>query len=136
MSLHLTKRGLSGSDLGPEFSIGQWPCKFSKAMETLQRIKEEKLYDVSPLPATTMNGKPVVPSEYEKRLAGATVLARVTFSCDIFTKGYQFYTDIESLTILRPPKDIILPSPSKSPSKKRRFDVPDFIQNSRLKISR
>jgi hypothetical protein len=44
------------------------------------KIKDEGLYDISPILASAMNGKPIVPSEYEKRLAGATVLVHVT--CD------------------------------------------------------
>jgi hypothetical protein len=81
-----------------------------------------------------MNGKPVIPSEYEKRLAGATVLVRIILTSDFFSKGYQFYADIESLTILRAPKLNVMQSPSKSPSKKRRFDVPRFVQQSRAKL--
>jgi hypothetical protein len=122
-----------GSDLGPEFSIDNWPCKFTKARDALEKIKSEGRYDVSPLPATTTNGKPLLPSEYEKKLAGATVLVRISLTSNVFTKGHQFYADIESLTILRPPKIVISQSPSKSPSKKRRFAVPDFIQHSRFK---
>jgi len=120
-----------GSDLGPEFSIDNWPCKYQRAKEALDRIKEAKVYDVSPLPATTTSGKPVRPTEYEQKLAGATVLIQITLSCEIFAKGYQFYADIESISILRLPKTVVPPSPSKSLPKKRRFDVPDFLREVR-----
>ena len=96
-------------------------------------IAEAGEYDVSPLPATTMNGKPVLPAEYEKRLSGATVLVQIVMTADVFSKGHQFYADIVKLTILRPPKPIVALSPAKSPSKKRRFEVPDIVQASRAR---
>jgi hypothetical protein len=111
------------------------PCKFKKATEALGRIIEAGSYDFSPLPATTMNGKPILPTEYERRLAGATILARVTLSSDYFSgKGYQFYADIESLSVLKPPQAVISPSPSKSPAKKRRFIVPEYVWNAKSKV--
>jgi hypothetical protein len=111
-----------------------WLCKFKKATEALDKLIYDGLYDVSPLLATTMNGKPVIPSEYEKRLAGALVLVWITLISDLFTRGYQFYADIESLMILRAPKLNVLQSPSKSLSKKHCFDVPGFVQQSRAKL--
>jgi hypothetical protein len=106
------------------------------AADALERTKEAGHYDVNPLPAiqTTMTGKPVVPLEYEEKLASATVLVQVTLSSDTFPKGYQFYVDIESLLVLRPPKSIVALSPAKSPSKKR-FNVPDFIRENRAKFT-
>lgn len=59
------------------------------------------------------------------------VLVRATLSSDQFRgRGHLFYADIESLIVLRPPK-APTPSPAKSPSKKRRFDVPEYVRNAK-----
>jgi hypothetical protein len=110
------------------------PCKFSNARDALERIKNDGIYEVSPLPATSTNGKPIVPSEYEKRLAGAVVLVRATLVNDFFGKRHQFYADIESISVLRAPTSFTSSSPSKSPSKKMRFEVPSFVSESRKMI--
>jgi hypothetical protein len=85
-------------DLGPEFAIENSPCKFSNARDALEHIKNDGIYEVSPLPATSTNGKPIVPSEYEK-LAGAVVLVRATLVNNFFGKRYQFYADIKSISV-------------------------------------
>ena len=123
----------AGSKLDPVFSTENMPCKFAKATEALERIKTEGLYKFSPLPATDMKQMPIILTDYERKLTGATVLVRATLSSDYYpNKGHQFYTDIVSLTVLRPPKTLpTSPQSGKSPSKKRRFDVPEFVRNVR-----
>jgi hypothetical protein len=65
-----------------------------KAAKALEKIKADGIYDVSPLLATTVKGKPIVPHEYEKMLSGATSLVLVRLSSHHFgSKGYQVYTD-------------------------------------------
>ena len=126
---------IKGSDLGDEFMIDNMHCKFYKARDALELIKAEGLYDFSPLPAVSLRGKPVPPADYERRLSGATVLIGVTLTSEYFTrKGYQFYADIESIVILRPAKRTVALPPSKSPSKKRRFDLPDVVKSVKRKV--
>ena len=108
------------------------PCKYAKASEALVRIKHEGLYDFSPLPATDMKQEPIIPSDYERKLVGATVLVRATLSSDFYpNKGHQFYADIVSLTVLRPPKLLQTRLQFNSLSKKRRFEVPEFVRSAR-----
>jgi hypothetical protein len=122
------KRKCEGTDLGPEFAIKNMPCKFTKAKEALAKIIENGVLDFNPLPATTVLGTPILPTEYEQRLAGATVLVRFRMSSKYLgNESYQFYADIESLHILTPPHPVFCPLPSQSPFKRRRFDLPDCI---------
>ena len=78
----------------------------------------------------TLDGKPISPADYEKKLAGATVLVCTTLTCDYFvSKEYQFYTDIKSITVLQPLRAIMAALQSKSPSKKRHFQLPSSVHN-------
>jgi hypothetical protein len=47
---------------------------------------------------------PIQPNEYEKKLAGATVLVRVSLSCDVLPRGHQFYADVVSISVLSAPE--------------------------------
>jgi hypothetical protein len=109
------------------------PCQNARASAALNMIIEDRLYEFNPLPATSMSGKPILPTEYESRLAGATVLVRATLSYDLFGKRYQFYADVESLSILRPPRSSVASPLSKSPLKKCRSGVPDYVRDARKK---
>jgi hypothetical protein len=110
------------------------PCIFPKAKEALTSIIEDDVYDFALLPATTVEGKPVLPVKYGQRLQGATVLAHIRLSTKFsVTEGHYFYADIESLSILSPPIPIISRPISKSPSKKRRFQLPDYVEKARSK---
>ena len=105
------------------------PCKFDRAKEALNELKTEGLYKFNPLLAMSIHGTPLKPDDYERRLAGALVHIRVTLSSSYFSSiGYQFYADIESIVILRPPKPSIAPPPSKSPSRRQRFALPAVIR--------
>jgi hypothetical protein len=122
----------SGSDLGSEFALENLPCRSQRASTELKNVIDEGKYDINLLPATSTHGKPIKPTEYNDRLAGALVLTEATPTSDLFaTKGFHFYTDIASFSILRPPKTIVTNTPANSPSKKRRFQVPQIISDSR-----
>jgi hypothetical protein len=69
-------------------------------MNKLKRVNVGK-YNINLLPTTSTHGKPIKPTEYNDCLAGALVLKEATLTSDFFaTKGFQFYTDIASLSIL------------------------------------
>ena len=112
------------SDISNELLTENIPCRSTKAAEALKRIKEEGKYKFNALPATDIKGNPILPGDYERKLSGATALIRVTMTADYFSKrGTQFYADIYSITVLSPPIPRIV-----SPSKKRKFEVPDFVK--------
>jgi hypothetical protein len=105
------------------------PCCSQKAAEELQSIIQEKKYELNLLPATSTNGKPIKPANYHDRLAGALVFTEATFSSEFYlTKGHQFYADVASISILHPPTIIVTDSPGRSPSKKRRFEIPKILK--------
>jgi hypothetical protein len=78
----------------------------------------------SPLPAIDALDKPITPLKYEEKLRGAVVLIGATLSCEQCPEGLQFYADVESIYVVRSPKNRINVSPAKSLCKRRRFQVP------------
>jgi hypothetical protein len=120
-----------GSQLDVAFLTENMICRSAKATEALQSIIERGMYEFNPLPATDIRQKPILPADYERKLSGATMLIRTAISADYFEKkGFQFYADIHSISVLRRP-NTLLSSPIKSPSKKRRFDVPDYVRKAK-----
>jgi hypothetical protein len=109
------------------------PCKFSKATEALERVENDGLYDFSPLSAMTDDGKPIPPNEYEHKLLRATVLMR---DAQLRFLSFQriLYADVASITVLRRPPVIAISPHVKSPSKRRRFDLPDLIKMIKRRI--
>ena len=124
---------IKDTDLDPAFKIENLKCRTMLAEEALEHIKSDGIYDFSPLPVTDVNEKPIPPSKYEEMLLGATVLLRFILNSDIISsKTLQFYADIESITVLQKPRDIVHAPISKSPSKKR-FHVPDLAKRSKTR---
>jgi hypothetical protein len=92
------------TDLDPVFKIENLKCRTTLAEEALEQIKNDGIYDFSPLPATDVNEKLIPPSKYEEMLLGATILLRFILSSDIISsKMLQFYADIELITVLQKP---------------------------------
>jgi hypothetical protein len=121
------------TELHPAFSLENIRCKLTVAQEALERIQREGQYNYSPLPATDINEKPILPAKYEEQLAGATVLLRFTVNCDLISnKTLQFHADVESITVLEKPHTTINQPISLSPSK-RRFEVPDIAKRSKVR---
>ncbi|KAH9958184.1 hypothetical protein BGW80DRAFT_1250100 [Lactifluus volemus] len=95
------------NDLGEDFSTKAMPCKSEGAKKALAEIIEKGIFQFNPLPATDIDRSPIPPKEYESSLSGATVLATISLSCDRFQKGWQFYADVQALTVLCEPSSII-----------------------------
>jgi hypothetical protein len=64
---------------------------------------------------------------YEHELSGATVIVRISLTCDAFKKGLQFYAEIESINVICPPKLLVSLPPSASPSRKRKRDLASLL---------
>jgi hypothetical protein len=107
----------------PDFSTENMPCKYDPAATALEHIVEEGLYSFNPLVALDLTRRLILPSKYEHTLCGATVLARISLTCDSFKKGLQFYAEIESINVLSPPKSMVSLPPSASRSSKRKLNL-------------
>jgi hypothetical protein len=83
------------------------PCKSEGAKTALAEIIKKGVYDFNPLPATDTERNPIPPNKCESLLSGATVLATISLSCDRFPNGWQFYADIQALTVLCEPSSVI-----------------------------
>jgi hypothetical protein len=56
------------TDLGPEFSIENWPAHYDTAQTALQELAAEK---INPIPAYDVDGKLIKPIMYWRCLKGA-----------------------------------------------------------------
>ncbi|KAI0049246.1 hypothetical protein FA95DRAFT_1571317 [Auriscalpium vulgare] len=118
----------NNADLGPQFSIANWPCKFQAGSIALEELKKEGHYTVSPVPAYTKDGKLIPPAEYEMRLRGAVVEVRVAIVREyIFSANSDnFYSDVRAITVLETPGP-----PVASPGKKRSLAEAPGLKNAR-----
>jgi hypothetical protein len=109
------------------------PCRYKNAADELDRIVEEGKYIFNPLVALDNTRRLILPTKYEHELSGATVLVRMSLTCDLFRKGLQFYAEIESLNVLCPPKSLVALPPSATPSRKRKVELAFLTMNLKKK---
>ncbi|KAI0309386.1 hypothetical protein OF83DRAFT_1179690 [Amylostereum chailletii] len=115
---------------GSEFSMKTWPTQTTAARNAIDQVIQEEEYTIEPLPAWPYRDptvalpadhpqlKPIYPENYMSGLRGACVEARVCLSCEYIAgkNKYNFYADVQALTVLDHPK----PSTFGSLSGKRR----------------
>ncbi|KAH9977770.1 hypothetical protein BGW80DRAFT_1249462 [Lactifluus volemus] len=116
------------NDLDDEFTTKAMPCKTKAAKEALAEIVRRNVYDFNPLPATDTERDPIPPSQYESELSGATVLATFTLSCERWQRGWQFYADVQALTVLCEPPSFVEQLSSTTMTMGSKFEVPEVAR--------
>jgi hypothetical protein len=105
---------ISPEDLGPIFSIENWPTSNTTASQALSEL--ETTHRVIPIPAYDMHGALIWPSQYPKFLQNAVAEFRFTlthWSIGGKDGGVDAYTaDIVDILVLIPPPPTVV-SPRK-----------------------
>lgn len=90
-----------------------WPVRSAEGWTALEKLLEKGEYVFNPLNACNSAGVTISPAHWERDLKGADILIETTLLYHFIGKGDtrkdNFYADISSIRVLRPPRAILNP---------------------------
>lgn len=107
---------VSTVDTHDVFALANWPTPSEDVKTAIGEMLEEGIWAPLPLPAYTNSGSLILPTDYEDRLKGALVRAKVSVSHLYLqsSKTDNYFADIRELWVLRKPvKPVVSPGKRK-----------------------
>lgn len=96
------------------FSLSNWPAPSDDIKRAISDMVEEGVWTPVPIPAYSKAGNLILPAEYEARLKGALVRAKVSISHQYLrsNKTDNYFANIREMWVLKNPTRVMA-SPGK-----------------------